>query len=198
MDKKQWRQKLRASLQEIDERLRVQKSSQACRRLVSTQQFQNSAVIMMYLSLPQEADTSEAILYAWQQGKTVAVPKVFWEDRHMIPVQINSLESDFSTEVSGLRNPVKGVPVPFSDIDLVVTPALGFDKKGNRLGRGGAYYDRFFANEQLCAQRCGFGFSEQVVESLPVTGTDKPMDFLVTDEKILYFNPDGGHREKGQ
>ncbi len=193
MDKKQWREKLRASLRRIDERLRAQKSSQACQRLVSTQQFQNSAVIMMYLSLPQEADTSEAILDAWRQGKIVAVPKVFWEDRHMIPVQINSLESDFLTEVSGLRNPIKSVPVPFSDIDLVVTPGLGFDKNGNRLGRGGAYYDRFFANEQLRAQRCGFGFSEQVVESLPVTGTDKPMDFLVTDEKILYFN-----NQKGQ
>ena len=110
----------------------------------------------------------------------------------MIPVQINSLEADFSIEVSGLRNPIKGIPVPFGDIDLVVTPALGFDKKGNRLGRGGAYYDRFFANKELRAQRCGFGFSEQLVDSLPVSKTDEPVDFLVTDKNIMYFNNQKG------
>jgi 5-formyltetrahydrofolate cyclo-ligase len=142
---------------------------------------------MMYLSLPHEADTYEAILHAWQLGKVVAVPKVSWQQRHMIAVQINSLETGFSTSASGLRNPISGVPMPFEDIDLVVTPALGFDRKGNRLGRGGSYYDRFFANPELKASRCGFGFAEQLVEMIPVTEHDEPVDLLVTDEEIIYF-----------
>jgi 5-formyltetrahydrofolate cyclo-ligase len=143
---------------------------------------------MMYLSLPHEADTSEAILQAWQLGKIVAVPKISWQQRHMIPVQINSLETGFATEASGLRNPIGGVPVPFEEIDLVVTPALGFDRKGNRLGRGGSFYDRFFTNKELKAPRCGFAFAEQVVDSIPVTERDEPVDFLVTDEEIIYFS----------
>ena len=118
----------------------------------------------------------------------MAVPKISWQQRHMIPVQINSLETDFSTGVAGLRNPVTGMPMPFEEIDLVVTPALGFDRKGNRLGRGGSYYDGFFANEQLKACRCGFAFAEQLIESVPVTPTDESVDFLVTDEEVLYFN----------
>jgi 5-formyltetrahydrofolate cyclo-ligase len=142
---------------------------------------------MMYLSLPHELDTSEAILCAWQLGKTVVVPKVSWQQRHMIPVQINSLETGFSEEVGGLRNPVTGAPVPFEDIDLVVAPGLGFDRRGNRLGRGGSYYDRFFANKELKAPKCGFAFAEQVLESVPVTDNDVPVDFLVTDEEVLYF-----------
>lgn len=143
---------------------------------------------MMYLSLPHEVDTSEAILHAWQLDKVVVVPKVSWQQRHMIPVQINSLETGISTEASGMRNPIAGVPIPFEEIDLVVTPALGFDRKGNRLGRGGSYYDRFFANVELKAPRCGFAFAEQFVDSIPVTDHDEPVDFLVTDEEIIYFN----------
>ena len=77
--------------------------------------------------------------------------------------------------------------MPLEEIDLVVTPGLGFDRKGNRLGRGGSYYDRFFANEQLKASRCGFAFAEQLVDSVPVTSTDIPMDFLVTDEEVITF-----------
>jgi 5-formyltetrahydrofolate cyclo-ligase len=142
---------------------------------------------MMFLSLQHEVDTAEAILGAWQSGKVVAVPKISWQQRHMIAVQINSLETGFSTCTSGLRNPTAGVPVPFGEIDLVVTPALGFDKKGNRLGRGGSYYDRFFANAELKAPRCGFAFVEQIVDSIPTTEHDEPVDFLVTDEGIIYF-----------
>jgi 5-formyltetrahydrofolate cyclo-ligase len=143
---------------------------------------------MIFLSLPHEVDTAEAILHAWQLGKTVAVPKVSWEQRHMIPVEITSLETGLSTGDSGLRNPVAGVPVPFEEIDLVVTPGLGFDRKGNRLGRGGSYYDRFFANAELKAIRCGLALAEQLVDVVPVVEHDKPVDLLVTDKEIVHCN----------
>ena len=187
MDKEQLRRDLQRRLLEMTEEQRIAKSKKACQNLISTPQFRSASVIMMFLSLPHEVSTDEAILHAWQLGKIVVVPKISWQQRHMIPVQINSLETDFSTEVAGLRNPVTGVPVPFEEINLVVTPALAFDRKGNRLGRGGSFYDRFFANEELKAPRCGFGFAEQLVDSIPVAEHDKPMDLLVTDEEIIYF-----------
>jgi len=189
MEKVQLREKLQKCLLEMSEQQRTAKNKKACRNLISTPQFQNASRIMLYLSLPYEADTSEAILRAWQLGKTVAVPKISWQQKHMIPVQINSLETSFSTEVVGLRNPVTGVPMAIEEIDLVVVPALGFDKKGNRLGHGGSYYDRFFADTALRAQRCGFAFAEQVVEAVPMRDHDISMDFLVTDEEIIYCNP---------
>jgi 5-formyltetrahydrofolate cyclo-ligase len=172
----------------ISSEQRSERSRKACRNLVSTAEFQGASTIMMFLSLPHEVDTSEAILHAWQLGKAVAVPKISWEQRHMIAVQINSLETGFSTGSSGLKNPISGLPVPFGELDLVVTPGLGFDKKGNRLGRGGSYYDRFFANSELEADRCGFGFAEQLLDSIPVTEHDEPVEILVTDEEIIYLN----------
>ncbi len=190
MDKVHLRQELQKFLVSVPADERKEKSRRACRNLVATREFQNASSIMIYLSLPHELDTSEAILSAWQSGKTVAVPKVSWQQRHMIPVKINSLETGLSTAASGLRNPITGVPVPFEEIDLVVAPGLGFDNKGNRLGRGGSYYDRFFANSELRAIKCGFAFAEQVVESVPVTDHDMPVDFLVTDEDVMYFGRD--------
>jgi 5-formyltetrahydrofolate cyclo-ligase len=192
MDKEQLRSKLQKCLLEMADEQRSEKSHKACQNLISTPQFQSATSIMMYLSLPHEVDTSEAILHAWQLGKAVAVPKISWQQRRMMAVEINSLETGFSTLVAGLRNPTMGVPVPFEEIDLVVTPALGFDRKGNRLGRGGSYYDRFFTDEKFKASKCGFAFTEQVVDSIPVTSTDVPIDFLVTDEEIMYFNNQEG------
>jgi len=189
MDKKQLRRIMQNRLLEMSDEQRIEKSNKACRNLVSTPQFGEVSrkVIMIFLSFEHEVDTHEVILSAWQLGKTVVVPKISWQQRHMIPVVINSLTTGFSTEVAGLRNPISGIPIPFEDIDLVVTPGLAFDSMGNRLGRGGSYYDRFFANEQLRAPKCGFAFAEQFVDEVPTTPMDVPVDFLVTDEKVMYF-----------
>ena len=185
MSKVELRRQLRNCLLSLPDEQRKHKSRKACANLVSTEQFRKASTVMMFLSLPHEVDTAEAILQAWQLGKTVAVPKISWQQRHMLAVGIHSLETGFSTGIGGLRNPVSGVPIPFAEIDLVVSPALGYDRQGNRLGRGGAFYDRFFANRELSAARCGFAFVEQILASIPVTDSDEPVDFLVTDEGII-------------
>ncbi len=188
MEKVELRRQLRNCLLAMSPEQRKEKSRRACRNLIATEQFQNASIIMMFLSLPHEVDTSDAILQAWQLGKTVAVPKISWQQRHMIPVQINSLDTGFSTGTWGLRNPTTGVPIPFGQIDLVVTPGLGYDRKGNRLGRGGSFYDRFFANQDLRACRCGLAFAEQVMELIPTTERDEPVEWLVTDEEVVHCN----------
>ena len=194
MDKRQLRAELKRRLLELTNPPAAghrEKSEKACENLISTPQFQHSSIVMFFLSLPHETDTTSAILNAWQNGKTVAVPKVIWRQKYMIPVKIDSLETEFSTEIAGLRNPLEGSPVRPEQIDLVVVPGLAFDRKGNRLGTGNAYYDKFFENKDLVATRCGLAFSEQLIDSIPADEYDKPMDLLVTDEEIIYFNNSG-------
>ena len=186
MDKAHLRKMLQERLLELTDKQRSLKSRQACENVAKTEQFKKASVVMAYLSLPHEVDTARIILQALQDGKTVVVPKVSWQQRHMIPVQITSLETGFATETTGLRNPITGVPVPIEDIDLVITPGLGFDMEGNRLGRGGAYYDRFFDNPELRAAKCGFVFSEQLVESIPVLNHDEKVDLIVTEKEVIY------------
>jgi 5-formyltetrahydrofolate cyclo-ligase len=188
MDKQQLRQQMRTQLWSYSVEQLVRMSQSACKNLTETPEFQNASTIMAFLSMPHEIDTTPFIVYAWQHTKAVAVPKISWQQRHMIPVQINSLETGIATEAGGLRNPVTGIPVPLEDIDLVITPGLAFDKNGNRLGRGGSYYDRFFPHEKLRAVKCGFAFSDQLVPVVPTTEYDQPIDMLVTNEGVTYFN----------
>jgi 5-formyltetrahydrofolate cyclo-ligase len=195
MNKAQLRQQLRRVLLELNSEQMAEKNKRLSQNLIRCKEFSAVSTIMMYLALPHEADTSEAMLCAWQSGKTVAAPKISWQQRHMIPVEIKTLDTGFSTEYGGLRNPVKGVPIPFAEIELVVTPGLGFDKSGNRLGRGGSYYDRFLSHPMLKAVKCGLAFSEQVIDEVPTDSHDVPLDMLVTDEKVWYFN---SHKPKNE
>src|SRR4030042_889549 len=103
MDKSTLRSEMKNRLLVISEQNGSVKSHRACEYLVSTPEFQRASAVMMFLSLPHEVDTSEAVLHAWQLGKTVAVPKVSWQQRCMIPVRIDSLQTGFSVEASGFR-----------------------------------------------------------------------------------------------
>ena len=87
MDKAQLRLQLKNYLLNMDEKQRAEKSRQACKNLTELTQFQEAETVMLYLSLPYEIDTSEAILQCWQSGKTVAVPKISWEQRGRSPAE---------------------------------------------------------------------------------------------------------------
>ncbi|HVT88844.1 MAG TPA: 5-formyltetrahydrofolate cyclo-ligase [Tepidisphaeraceae bacterium] len=181
------RKRLREILAGMTDQQRHAKSVAACALITSSREFASAGTIMLYLSSPQEVDTSPLALRAWQTGKTVVVPKVNWNQRHMLPVEITSLHSDITTSGIGVREPVGGKPVPINLIDMVIVPGLGFSTTGQRIGRGMGFYDRFLAIPEFLGLSCGLGFEEQVIEQLPTLDHDMPLSMLVTDTGIRRF-----------
>lgn len=142
---------------------------------------------MLFLSMSLEVDTRQLALQAWADLKRVLAPRVTWDQRRMLPIEIQSLASGVQEGYMGIREPVEGMPVPVSYIDLVVVPGLAFDDRGDRLGRGRGFYDRFLAHPDFRGVSCGLAFELQCVETLPTGPTDMPVDMLVTDEKVRRF-----------
>ncbi|MBN1766375.1 MAG: 5-formyltetrahydrofolate cyclo-ligase [Sedimentisphaerales bacterium] len=191
MLKKELRKQILKRMEKIPPEDLEKKSQSACDRLCNTEEFKQASVVMLFLSLPHEVDTSHVILHAFQQDKTVLVPCIDWDNRHLFPVKIHSLDCDMSHDRHGLRYPAKGEPMPIDEIDFIVAPGVGFDHQGNRLGRGGGFYDRFLAHDGFKGRVCGLTIEEQVVESMPVTDNDVPIDMLVTDRCIRRFDNAG-------
>lgn len=162
-------------------------SRRASHRLFELEAYITAEVVMVYLSIPTEIDTTAVVLRSWQDRKRVLAPKVSWEQRRMIPVEIVSLADDLAASSMGMREPVKGIPFPVGLIDLIIVPGLAFDEIGNRLGRGSGFYDRFLAHPECRATACGFAFELQVVPNVPTSFHDRPIDLLVTDEKVRPF-----------
>jgi 5-formyltetrahydrofolate cyclo-ligase len=181
------RRQLREKLAAMSEGVRHQKSIAACSFVASTAEFQAARVVMLYLSMPTEVDTSPLALKAWQAGKTVVVPKVSWDQRRMLPVEISSLTDHMTTSGPGVREPSGGKPVPVDFIDFVVVPGLGFTERGYRIGRGMGFYDRFLAQGEFIGSSCGLAFDEQIVPELPVLDHDIPLSMLATDRGLRRF-----------
>lgn len=182
------RHRLRAVLEAIPPTTRHAKSIAACSLLGAAPEFSQAKVVMLYVPMATEVDISPIALKCWQAGKTVVVPKVSWDQRRMLPVEITSLQTGMTTTGPGIREPIGGKPVPVEFIDLVVVPGLGFTRTGHRIGRGMGFYDRFLASPDFCGVSCGLAFEEQIVPDLPLQAHDIPLSMLTTDGGIRRFS----------
>jgi 5-formyltetrahydrofolate cyclo-ligase len=181
------RKQLRDLLDAMSGEVRHRKSLAACSLITASPEFQAARCVMVYVSIPTEVDTAPLALRAWQAGKTVVVPKVSWDQRRMLPIEISSLTTGMTSTGPGIREPIAGNPMPLDLVDLVIVPGLGFTNTGYRIGRGMGFYDRFLAQPEFLGISCGLAFSEQIVANLPVLDHDVPLSMLATDKGLTRF-----------
>ncbi|MEE8393135.1 MAG: 5-formyltetrahydrofolate cyclo-ligase [Rhodospirillales bacterium] len=90
--------------------------------------------------------------------------------------------------------PVPGAKSPELTPQVVLTPLLAYDEDGYRLGQGGGYYDRTLQSLRAAAAilAVGIAYDGQQVPPLPREPHDEPLDWLVTDKRVLSFEAGRG------
>lgn len=88
--------------------------------------------------------------------------------------------------VFGILEPQQGKLVLPEDLEVMFLPGLAFSRTGERLGRGGGYYDRYLAHLPSGVLKIGLAFSAQITESLPVEEHDLKVDLVITEEGVIH------------
>ena len=166
-------------------------------KLFASWEYQNADKILIYCSFGSEAETDSIILKALSDKKEVYCPVVTDKKKRITEfVRINSLE-ELKPGAYGIPEPVIGnASELFKGSDnstLLIVPGLVFDRKGNRIGYGGGYYDRFmetFKNELLndTIKSIAIGFDFQVIsEDLTefLNDMDKKVSMIITDKEFI-------------
>jgi 5-formyltetrahydrofolate cyclo-ligase len=147
----------------------------------------------LFLSTNSEIDTQPLLESALKAGKNVFVPKVSFVPKGgqaLVFYNITSPEGPWEKGAFGIREPAGGgkpaVSVDFH-LAVIIVPGIAFDRNGNRLGKGGGYYDRFLG--ELDAEGCvhnaiGLCMDFQVVGSVPTGEKDKKMDWILTQNEL--------------
>ena len=142
------------------------------------------ATIGLYRSDTGEAPSSGYIRFFFERGHRIALPRVTTLDKpmefrlHTDPYG----ESDLEAGVWGLRQPRVDAPVVVPEV--LFMPLIGFTAKGDRLGQGGGYYDRFLAaHPQTVA--IGMAWDVQEVPELPLELHDMRLSAIVTPTRVL-------------
>ncbi len=183
--KKRLRTDIRTKLEAIPAAEALSRSRHAAANLVALRAFRDARAIMLYLTIPGEADTAPIARAAWKAGKIVLAPKACGVSKRMKPVVCIEHDEDLFHPHHGLRQPAGNETIALDEIDLIIVPALAFDPKGNRLGRGGGFYDRFLAEPDLRAVTVGYAFAEQIIPNVPMHDNDRPVDIVVTDRDVF-------------
>lgn len=141
MEKAALRPQIIRALKAMSTQERQAASQRLYQALWALPQWQAAQTIATTLSGDFELDTAPIIERAQAEGKTVAVPQTL-PHRQMAFRQLTATTTLMTTKF-GLQEPQDGVVIAPTAFDLIVVPGLRFAKRGERLGFGGGYYDRY-------------------------------------------------------
>ena len=177
--KKKLREEALKQRNHIPAEVRAEKSSCITAHILHSPAFQQAESVFTYVSMGSEVDTEKIILQAWKEGKRVAVPKTD-RKRVMHFMQITSF-ADLREGRFGVMEPIGEEELIPTEKDLFLVPGALFDRKKNRVGYGGGYYDTYFEKYQGY-RKIGLAFSEQISEiEIPAEEYDIPLDDIVTE-----------------
>ena len=181
-EKKQIREQMRDLRRSLLEAEKISGSKRICDFLIADLVGRKKGKLFAYLALREEPNLEAALEMAQQLGWEVAVPALCSETE-MVAAKLSEKRTKTSL---GFEEPDVVEIVPPEEFDLLWIPGTAFDSLGFRLGMGGGFYDRCFAqlhqrNHLTTPQRIGLAHACQQVEQLPVASWDVPLHAVVTD-----------------
>lgn len=160
---------------------REKKSTDICSCLLDI--LDGCSPVMVYVSKPPEVSTETLIAALIARGSRIIVPII---ERETISLRFSYLEDPCVLVDSTFHVPEpvgSEIPARPEEVTVAVIPVLGFDRKGNRLGYGAGYYDRFLAQHPKITT-IGLAFACQETSDIPCDAHDVRMELVITENGI--------------
>ena len=188
MTKKEMRKKMLSLRDSLSEKERMEKSREIAKRLFTLEEFQKAEVVLSYQSFRSEVETTEMNQKIRESGKSLYLPKTYADRKEMAFYRVYS-DADLIPGYQGILEPQEKEPFTEKlaslkpEKVLMLMPGAAFDDKGNRIGYGGGYYDRYLeSHPQL--HTLALAFDMQVLFEVPAEEQDIKPQLLVTETNI--------------
>lgn len=196
MSLSQLRKSLRSARRSITPVERKEKSQLLARNLARYLPFRRCKKFAVYLSLPEEVDTSPVIELAQLLRKAIYLPVIdtkVWQKQSMMFALYLPGETPLRENRFGIREPAvkPGNCIRGIDIEFVCVPVVGFNDRCDRIGMGGGYYDKAFDSRRFQQSKLvGLAFEGQQADFEPATH-DVPMQAVITEDRVIERVPRG-------
>lgn len=140
--------------------------------------------IALYLTNDGEISPHLLCEFFWQQNIETYLPVV---QGKQLTFARYSAETIWQENIFGIKEPMTTEYLSGNELDIVLLPLVGFDSKGGRLGMGGGFYDRTFANKRADKKPLLVGLAHdcQEVKNLPIEGWDVPLQAIITPKQAI-------------
>jgi 5-formyltetrahydrofolate cyclo-ligase len=163
---------------------RRQAGTTAAHLFVKQPLFIQSTHLACYLAREDEFDSQPLIKAIWEANKQCYLPLLTAEKSlHFVPYAPGDALRTNQYLILEPTHPAK--PIALQQLDIVFAPLLAFDAMGHRLGAGGGYYDRTFAEHRPFM--IGLAYAQQEAKKLPVDSWDVSLDGVLTEQGYRAF-----------
>jgi len=186
MDKTQFRKKYKELRKQLSQEILAEFSLEIANKALQLPIWEgNYYHIFLSIAEKKEVDTQFLLHILQGRDKSIVVSKTNFKtielDHFLLQEHTRLAISNY-----GIPEPVEGLEVAAGQLDVIFIPLLAFDKRGNRIGYGKGFYDKFLSK---CSQKAVFvGLSLfEPEDSIPTTPHDVPLHFCVTPTKVFQF-----------
>jgi 5-formyltetrahydrofolate cyclo-ligase len=171
------RERIRARLAELPATEVRAHSASVWERLAVLPAFPPAQSVMTYVSHGNEIDTHGLIRQLLAMGRQVCVPAFAGE---YVPAVIHDFDADLVEGRFGILEPKSVIP---ANPEVWLVPGLAFDVKGNRLGRGGGFFDALL--RRATGAKIALAHDFQLLDEVPAETHDVRVDFIVTESRVV-------------
>lgn len=188
MDKHQQRQT--AYARRNAQTYKDQVSAEICRRFIESADYQQAQTILWYVHCRSEVRTLPALQQQLQTAKHIVIPYCTVDDSGQNCLglwRINAVD-ELQPGTWNILEPPKArwhetdrFIVP-TELDLIMVPGVGFDRRGARLGNGAGYYDRLLSQVRADAVLVGVAYETQLFPEIVTEPHDVLMNKVMTEQ----------------
>ena len=182
MSKERIRREIAEKRKRLEARWLEATSARVAKNLLLLEAFQSAKTVALYMGIDGEVDLDGLFPICRKLGKRTCIPVFNAETKRYEMAQIME-DTPCHTGRYGIREPISPTLVTMDEIDLIAVPGIAFDPNGNRLGRGGGYYDRLL--EGFRGYAAGVAFDFQILPKIPADAHDQPVECIATETRIL-------------
>ena len=119
-------------------------------------------------------------------GLSISYPRTNLEEGTMNAIHCKA-DSIFEANAYQIPEPVGDEVVSPEFFDLVIIPMLAFDTRGNRVGYGKGFYDRYLPACRPDCIKLGFSYFDPVDSVDDAHEFDVPLDLCITPNRTYVF-----------
>lgn len=192
-EKKELRKKMKAIRDALSIDERHKKSEQIAGMVVKLREFLDAEVVLLYSAIKSEVETNLIYETAQCYGKKIYYPRVLGDVMEFYLVDEGT---EYETSPFGVCepkiNPNRRYTPNDADQVFVLMPGLAFDERGNRIGYGGGYYDKYLQElerwvnpECICKTAVAYGCQMVPVDVIFPDSYDIKPDYIVTEDGVI-------------
>ncbi len=142
--------------------------------------------IFLSIEEQKEINTDYILNILAGKDKNIIISKSNFEDYSMTHYLLTD-NTKIKKNAYHIPEPVDGIEIPSSQLEVVFIPLLAFNETGHRIGYGKGFYDRFLANCKPETLKIGLSFFEVEDEIFEASEDDVRLDYCVTPNRVYHF-----------